>query len=240
MGDRTFGRSTVDLTDRDADANQRIRTAAVLLFARQGYAATSIRDLARTVNMTNAGIYHHVSSKEALLADLMRVAQQGLIDATERMLHDAEGPADRLALLISSLTAVHALSPMTTRVMDGELRSLTPGSAARDEIIALRDAYEDYWRDALARGAETGAFRVADQKLTRLALMSMCTGTSEWYRPDGASTLEQVCAEFVTIGLAAVRAPARAEATLDLSLLPDFPWEPPDARNDPRPDEARR
>ncbi|WP_433437631.1 TetR/AcrR family transcriptional regulator [Nonomuraea sp. CA-141351] len=240
MGNRTFGRSVLDLTDRDADASRRIRTAAVLLFAQRGYAATSIRDLAKAINMTNAGIYHHVSSKEGLLADLMRVAQQGLIDATEHMLRDVEGPADRLALLISSLTAVHALSPMTTRVMDGELRSLTPGSAAHDEIIALRDAYEDYWKDTLARGVETGAFRVADQKLTRLALMSMCTGTSEWYRPDGDSSLEQVCAEFVTIGLAAVRAPAQATTALDLSLLPDFPWEPPDAPNDPRPDEARR
>lgn len=230
----------MDLKDRDADANQRIRTAAVLLFARQGYAATSIRDLAREVGMTNAGIYHHVSSKEALLADLMRAAQQGLIDATERMLRDAERPADRLALLITSLTASHALGPMTTRVMDGELRSLTPGSAFRDEIIALRDAYEDHWKRAIADGVAEGAFRIADQKLTRLALMSMCTGTSEWYRPDGDSTLEQVCAEFVAIGLAAVRASVQVVAIPDLSLLPDFPWEPPDARNDPRPAEARR
>ncbi|TMR96975.1 TetR/AcrR family transcriptional regulator [Nonomuraea basaltis] len=230
----------MDLKDRDADANQRIRTAAVLLFARQGYAATSIRDLAREVNMTNAGIYHHVSSKEALLADLMRGAQQGLIDATERILQGVRSPGDRLALLIGSLTATHALSPMTTRVMDGELRSLTPGSPARDEIIKLRDAYEEHWRRAIADGVSEGAFRIADQRLTRLALMSMCTGTSEWYRPDGDSTLEQVCAEFVAIGLAAVRAPTQAVATPDLSLLPAFPWEPPDARNDPRTAEARR
>ncbi|MGI5284013.1 TetR/AcrR family transcriptional regulator [Nonomuraea polychroma] len=230
----------MDLKDRDADASRRIRMAAVLLFARRGYAATSIRDLAKEVNMTNAGIYHHVSSKEALLADLMRVAQQGLIDATERMLRDVQSPADRLALLIGSLTASHAIAPLTTRVMDAELRALTPGSAALDEIIALRDAYEEHWKHAIADGVSAGVFRIADQKLTRLALMSMCTGTSEWYRPDGDSTLEQVCAEFVAIGLAAVRAPVQVVAALDLSLLPDFPWEPPDARDDPRPAEARR
>ncbi|QYC38660.1 HTH-type transcriptional repressor KstR2 [Nonomuraea coxensis DSM 45129] len=230
----------MDLKDRDADANRRIRTAAVLLFARRGYAATSVRDLAREVGMTNAGVYHHVASKEALLADLMRGAQQGLIDATEHMLRDVSAPADRLALLISSLTATHALSPMTTRVMDGELRSLTPGSPARDEIIALRDAYEDHWRRAIADGVAGGVFHIADQRLTRLALMSMCTGTSEWYRPDGDSTLEQVCAEFVTIGLAAVRSSVRVAAAPDLSLLPAFPWEPPDVRNDPPPVEAGR
>ncbi|UBU14518.1 TetR/AcrR family transcriptional regulator [Nonomuraea gerenzanensis] len=230
-----------DLTDRDTDAGLRIRTAAVLLFARQGYAATGIRDLGKAVNLTNAGIYHHVTSKEALLADLMRVAQRGLIASTERLLAPHRRPADRLSLLISSLTAVHARNPMTTRVMDGELRSLTPGSAALDEIIALRDAYEAHWKDALADGVAEGSFHVADERLTRLALMSMCTGTSEWYRPDGRSTLEQVCAEFVAIGLAAVRAPSGTPvATADLSLLPEYPWEPLDDRDDPRPDEARR
>ncbi|MFG1941881.1 TetR/AcrR family transcriptional regulator [Nonomuraea sp. NPDC048826] len=215
------------LTDRDADAGLRIRTAAVLLFARQGYAATTIRDLARTVGMTNAGIYHHVPSKEALLADLLISGHRGLVEATTTVLDGAAGAAERLALLISSLTATHALNPMTTRVMDGELRSLTPGSPALAEVIALRDVYEDRWREAVADGVREGVFHVADQKLTRLALMTMCTGTSEWYRPDGDSTLEQVCAEFVAIGLAAVRSTTAPPPAADLSLLPDLPWEPP-------------
>ncbi|MFI6501382.1 TetR/AcrR family transcriptional regulator [Nonomuraea typhae] len=208
------------------DTALRIRSAAMRLFADQGYAATSIRSLAAALHMTNAGIYHHVTSKEALLADLMRAGQLGLTDATDRMLTGRRDPAERLATLISSLTAVHALYPMTSRVMDGELRSLTHGSSARDEIIALRDLYEQRWKSALADGVEQGAFRIADRKLTRLALMSMCTGTSEWYRPDGESTLEQVCAEFVTIGLAAVRSSAQVTMRLDLTLLPDYPWEP--------------
>ncbi|MFI7695335.1 TetR/AcrR family transcriptional regulator [Nonomuraea sp. NPDC049655] len=224
----------------DVDPLLRIRTAAVRLFAQQGYAATGIRDLARAVNLTNAGVYHHVHSKEALLAGLMRTGLQGLIDSTARVLDGATRPADRLALLITSLTALHALTPLTSRVMDGELRSLTPGSPAHTEVIALRDAYESHWTSALADGVAEGAFHVADQKLTRLALMSMCTGTSEWYRPDGDSTLEQVCAEFVTIGLAAVRAAGPVVAPLDRRLLPVFPWEPPDAHHDPRPAEARR
>ncbi|WP_197093525.1 TetR/AcrR family transcriptional regulator [Nonomuraea sp. SBT364] len=218
-------------TARDVDAGLRIRTAAVRLFAQQGYAATSVRDLARAVHLTNAGVYHHVSSKEALLAGLMEAGHRGLIDSTRRMLGGVTDPPGRLALLIGSLTAIHALNPMTTRVMDGELRSLTPGSTAHDEVIALRDAYEDFWRHTLADGLAAGVFRVADQKLTRLALMSMCTGTSEWYRPDGDSTPAQVCAEFVAIGLAAVRAPTSAALSVlpDFSLLPDFPWEPPHA-----------
>jgi AcrR family transcriptional regulator len=199
----------------------------VLLFAQRGYAATSIRDIAKTVNMTNAGVYHHVTSKEALLAELMRVGHVRLIASTDQLLAGIDRPAERLATLIASLTAIHALNPMTTRVMDGELRSLTPGSTAHGEIIELRDAYEAEWRRTIADGISRGEFEVADQRLARLALMSMCTGTSEWYRPDGESTLGQVCAQFVTIGLAAVNAtgPA-ARQYFDPALLPIYPWEP--------------
>ncbi|HEX6231895.1 MAG TPA: TetR/AcrR family transcriptional regulator [Jiangellaceae bacterium] len=218
---------SVDPPTAPADTALRIRRAAVLLFAQRGYAATSIRDIARAVNMTNAGIYHHVTSKEALLADLMRVGHVRLIASSDQLLAGIERPAERLATLITSLTAIHALNPMTTRVMDGELRSLTPGSAAHGEIIELRDAYEAEWRRTIADGVSRGAFDVADERLARLALMSMCTGTSEWYRPDGESSLDQVCAQFVTIGLAAVNATGPAgEPQFDPTVLPVYPWEP--------------
>jgi TetR/AcrR family transcriptional regulator, cholesterol catabolism regulator len=210
-----------------ADPALRIRRAAVLLFAQHGYAATSIRDIAKAVNMTNAGIYHHVTSKEALLADVMRIGHVRLIAATDRLLAGIDRPEKRLATLIASLTAIHALNPMTTQVMDGELRSLTPGTAAHREIIELRDTYEAEWRRTIADGVSRGAFEVADQRLARLALMSVCTGTSEWYRPDGASTLDQVCAQFVSIGLAAVNATGPAAGPhFDPTLLPVYPWEP--------------
>ncbi|MBB5135878.1 AcrR family transcriptional regulator [Thermocatellispora tengchongensis] len=231
MSERSVGTL---LADRSVDADLRIRTAAVLLFARRGYAATGVRDIARLVGLTNAAIYHHVSSKEELLADIMRAGQNRLIASTRRGLRGVVRPEDALAILISSLTATHGLHRMVTRVMDGELRSLTPGSAAYQEIIALRDAYEDEWRRVLARGVEEGVFRIGDPRLTRLGLMAMCTGTSEWYRPGGPAALERVCLEFVEMGLRAVRArrdgvPVTAGDTPppDLSLVPPLPWEPP-------------
>ena len=41
---------------------------AIEVFNRQGYEATSIGDLARELGVTKSAIYHHVPSKEALLA----------------------------------------------------------------------------------------------------------------------------------------------------------------------------
>ena len=59
---------------RNKDSYERIREAALDLFARQGYVATGIRDIAREAGITSSTLYHHVSNKEELLVALMREA----------------------------------------------------------------------------------------------------------------------------------------------------------------------
>ena len=46
----------------------KVQQAAVLLFARQGFAATGIRELGAAAGINSATIYHYVGSKESLLA----------------------------------------------------------------------------------------------------------------------------------------------------------------------------
>lgn len=217
------------------ETETRIRAAAVGLFASRGYAASSIREIAKEAGVSNAGIYHFVDNKEALLVDVMREMQRKLTDATRRALVGVNRPEARLSILISGLAGVHLTSPKTGLVADTEIRALTPGSAAHTEIIAMRDDYESLWRDAIRDGVDDGVFRVGNQRLTRLALLTMCSGASEWYRPDGADDVASISRELVGIGLAAVRARRDGrETTLDevpLFAPADIPradWEPGD------------
>jgi AcrR family transcriptional regulator len=50
-----------------AQTRQRILAAAIELFAANGYAGTSVRDIAEAVGMTKAALYYHFSSKEEIL-----------------------------------------------------------------------------------------------------------------------------------------------------------------------------
>ena len=51
---------------------------AIEVFNRQGYDATSMGDLARELGLTKSAIYHHVPSKEHLLAAALDEALDGL------------------------------------------------------------------------------------------------------------------------------------------------------------------
>lgn len=183
----------------------RIKAAAVLLFARYGYAGTSIRDIARDVGVTTASLYHFFESKEALLVEIMREGQDALNLQTKGMLDGVDRPEDRLSLLVTELAGVHGTERIT-RVTDGELRAFEPGSPIYLELVANRDTYERYWAEAIEQGVEEGVFRVRDARVTRLGLMAMCTGVSEWYRSDGPSSLYDICRSMADIALAAVHA----------------------------------
>lgn len=56
---------------RGTDTRARARAAALELFTRQGYEATSLRQIAEVVGINKASLYHHFTSKEAILQSLV-------------------------------------------------------------------------------------------------------------------------------------------------------------------------
>jgi len=61
-----------------ADTRRRIEIAAVRLFARQGFAATSVRDIAREAGISTGLMYRHHQTKQDLFGDLVAQAADGL------------------------------------------------------------------------------------------------------------------------------------------------------------------
>lgn len=222
----------LDLADAP-DTAAKIKISAVFLFARRGYSGTSIRDIAGLSGVTNAGVYHFVESKEALLIDIVRQGQSLLQTSTEEALAGAKTAADEIASLVGVLVGAHGRNRMLSFVTDWEIRSLTPGTEAFEEIVTMRDNYEQLWAGAIARGVEEGVFHTVNPRVTKLSLLNMCTGVSAWYRPDGPSTLEELVREFVQNALAVLGAtndgqPLRAEDVRmpDLDAMPHSAWEP--------------
>ena len=72
-----------------ARTEERIRAAAVSLFARHGFAATGIRDVARAAGISTGLVYRHHASKEDLFDALVGEATDGL-DAVVDRLHDGD------------------------------------------------------------------------------------------------------------------------------------------------------
>lgn len=175
-----------------------IHKAAVSCFARQGFAATGIRELGAAVGLNSATLYHYVGGKQELLLGVIRNCLDAMIDGAQDAIEDAD-PAQRLAALVAFHVGFTATNPQTARVAEYEMRSLS--GEHRAAMQALRDEYEQLFTDALADGERAGLFHAPDAGMARLAIMEMGTGVAHWYRPGGRLPLAQVQLNFIQMAL---------------------------------------
>jgi len=174
-----------------------IRVVAIELFARHGYEAVSMRQIAAGVGVQAAALYRYFPTKEELLFGLL---DRHLRDLSESW--DAARPALpdatlRLAMFIAHHLRFHIERRHATHVSNMELRSLTKERLSA--ILKLRGAYEKELRAILRDGADRGIFSVDDVGLTAMAILQMITGVIVWFRPDAKLSVDDVTKTYLAM-----------------------------------------
>ena len=178
-----------------------IDTVAGELFHANGYAATSVRDIARALDMQGASLYAHVTSKEDLLWSIVERAASAFETAADAALAEsAAGDAvDRLAALVEAHVEVVTDDPERASVFVTEWRHLSP--PRREAIAGRRDAYEARLRELIVDGISLGAFRATDPALAATFILTALNGIAAWYRPDGRLGADRIADHYVDLAL---------------------------------------
>jgi AcrR family transcriptional regulator len=158
------------------------------LFHANGYAATSVRDIARALDIQGASLYAHVASKEDLLWSIVDQAATAFEVAVER-----------LAAIVEAHVEVVTADPGRASVFVTEWRHLSP--ERRAAIGARRDAYERRLRDLIADGQAIGAFAAVDPALAATFLLTALNGIATWYRPNGRLSADRIADHYVELAL---------------------------------------
>ena len=157
---------------------------AIDLFNRQGYDATSMGDLARELGLTKSAIYHHVPSKEHLLAWGLDEALDAL-SSTVTALGATTSESAELRLRTAIRSSVEILVdhlPAVTLLLRARGNSEVE-QAALDRRRAIDDALAELVRDAVREG--TLRTDIEPELISRL-LFGMVNSLVEWFSPDGA------------------------------------------------------
>ncbi|MFC4215917.1 TetR/AcrR family transcriptional regulator [Pseudophaeobacter arcticus] len=167
----------------------RIRRAALRLFAQHGYAAVSMRQIAKEVGVQAGALYNYIPDKQSLLHSLMEGHMRELLAAWQ----EQEKPQDALALLeqfVRFHIGFHMQRSDEVFIAYMELRNLSDENFAA--IESLRRTYEDALEAVLKQGVEEGQFTLADTKIATLAVIAMLNGVMTWYRSGGRLSLDEV------------------------------------------------
>jgi AcrR family transcriptional regulator len=172
----------------EVSRRQAIEDVASDLFRERGYAATSIRDIARALSVQGASLYAHVTSKEDVLWAIVDRAASRFESSADRAEADAEArrpgdPAEAIAALIRAHVGVITSDVDEAGVFVSEWRAL--GEIRRSEILARRDAYQQRFRRRINDGIALGAFALTDPSIAASSVLSAINGVAAWYDPEG-------------------------------------------------------
>ncbi|HGG63114.1 MAG TPA: TetR/AcrR family transcriptional regulator [Rhodobacteraceae bacterium] len=181
----------------------KVRQAASKLFARHGFAAVSMRQIAAEVGVQAGALYLYTPDKQSLLFDLMQGHMQDLLAAWEAQ-EKGRGPLAQLEAFVRFHIGFHLDRPDAVFIAYMELRNLSDENFA--VIEELRKRYEDVLESILREGQQAGVFAVPDTKLAMMALIAMLTGVNTWYREGGRLSRARVEAIYWDMARKAVAA----------------------------------
>ena len=177
-----------------------ILDAAAQVIRKKGFHAASMADIAETVKLQKASLYHHVASKQEILLALLDRAIDMLTARIAPLAAQTaqSAPADeKLREMTRTYLQLMAENADLASVLLFEHRSLEPKQHARH--IPNRDRFEALWRDVLSEGVKSGVFHCPDPALTVRALLGILNWTLTWYRPKGELSIEQIADQYVDL-----------------------------------------
>ena len=172
-------------------------------FIERGYDATSMEDLARSARLTKSSIYHHVSGKE----ELLRLGVARGVDALFAVF-DEEGSTSGRA--VERLEHVVAHLPHVTLLL-----RVRGNTEAERWALERRRELDRRLTELVQAAIEEGDLRgdLDPRTVTRL-VFGMLNSVTEWYRPDGGVTGEQLADALVALSFDGLRAPGRRRRSL--------------------------
>jgi AcrR family transcriptional regulator len=186
-----------------------IEDAASSLFHQHGYSGTSVRDIARALDIQGASLYAHVTSKQDVLWSIVERTATRFEAAADAALAGSDapvpGPGSKLAALVRAHVGVITDDVERASVFVHEWRSLS--AERRASIGQRRDAYEQRFRDVIDEGIAAGTFAPVDPVVAAAFILTALNGLVAWYRPDGRLDPAALAERLADLSLRAVLQP---------------------------------
>lgn len=184
-------RKTVDERD-DGNRRRALILGAARLFRRQGFDATSTRDIAAAAGMQSGSPFYHFKTKQALLFAVMEEGMRSALERQRAVLAGMEGldAQEQLRRLVRNHFEVLLGSGSDFYpVMLYEARSITPRQRAT--LSALKSEYEGVW-DPVLRALHASGRLHAEVKLARLLVFGALNWSVQWFDRRKEASLDDL------------------------------------------------
>jgi AcrR family transcriptional regulator len=169
-----------------------ILSHALALFDRQGFANTSLDDIARETGVKREALYYYFKNRAEILLCIIRPQSEALVSGLKAIMDSHADAATKLYEAIRNHLQRfdrHCLE-MTISLRD---IYLDDAKEVRAEMDHTWRRYESMWTKIIADGQATGEFaRCGDAKMVAFAILGMCNWLARWYDPRKSVSVDEL------------------------------------------------
>ncbi|MCH9641267.1 MAG: TetR family transcriptional regulator KstR2 [Actinomycetia bacterium] len=192
-------------TQANTRRNELLQLAATM-FAQRGLRATTVRDIADSAGILSGSLYHHFSSKEEMVDEVLRGFLDWLFERYRQIVETEPNPLERLkGLFMASFEAIETRHAEVVIYQD-EAKRL----ALQDRFAYVDERNKEQrkmWVEVLTEGMAQGYFRRdVDVDLVYRFIRDTTWVSVRWYQPGGPLTAEQVGQQYLAIVLGGITA----------------------------------
>jgi AcrR family transcriptional regulator len=179
---------------------------AATMFAQRGLRATTVRDIADSAGILSGSLYHHFSSKEEMVDELVRGFLDWLFARYREIVDGEANPLERLkGLFMASFEAIEHRHAQVVIYQDEAQRLLSQPRFSYIEDMNRQQ--RKMWVELLHQGVDAGYFRAdLDVDLIYRFIRDTTWVSVRWYQPGGPLTAEQVGQQYLAIVLGGITA----------------------------------
>ncbi|MCU0421671.1 MAG: TetR/AcrR family transcriptional regulator [Bacteroidia bacterium] len=190
------------MSNKNFSRKEQILESAAMLFKQNGYASSSMRDLASLLGIEAASLYHHVKSKEEILENICFALADKLITSIAEVNDIYFNAEEKLRSAIKNHIEIITDNSNFSAVFIHEWRHLSEPKLG--EFKTLRLAYENEFKVIIQEGIREDIFDGVDEKFATLTILSTLNWVIEWFNKDGEMTPEEIStklSDFILGGL---------------------------------------
>ena len=168
------------------------------LFHRQGYANTSLDDIAQAVGIRREGIYYYFDNRVEILITIIRPLGEHLRDSLAGIVARDVDPVAKLRLAVEN----HLLR-FEHRFAESKITLRDDYFAENREVLAVMgpiwDEYEVLWTGLIREGQQAGLFDASlDARLAYYGILGMCNWVARWYEPGQPPGVPELVEQYFT------------------------------------------
>ncbi|SDJ39284.1 DNA-binding transcriptional regulator, AcrR family [Nonomuraea maritima] len=195
----TAKRQRASSTGSASERRDHLVKLAAELFARKGFQATTVRQIADEAGILSGSLYHHFDSKETIVDEVLSTFLDDIIARYRAAIETSSDAREVLSEMVRVGFATLEPHRAAITVMQNDWNYLRQFERF-NYLVKAEDEVEQIWVEQIKAGQNAGLFRAdLDPKLTYRMIRDTIWVAVRWFRPGGRLNTNALAEHYITV-----------------------------------------